>query len=743
MKGGWSGAARENLAKKAPLFLVAWAALAGATLNFSVVAGGFLLVGAMLFAPFRWHWWAVLGMTALVISVRLTRLLEPIEESLAEEGSRQVSGRLEVGQMLQNDSSERLGVFRSVEGRRRVLIVQADRYLAGDLLEVSGTLFVPGRNRNPGGFSQIEYWKVQGIHGGLKVHQEMKVGQTRRGWVIRQAGFLRAGLRGRISLGLPEESVAKTVIQAMVLGEKPPRSSPVSRAFRESGAMHVFAVSGLHVTMVGALAWFLLGFFPISRSKGFVAVLLVMIIYAFITGLRPPVLRATLMAACFLGAFYFRRRPALLNALSISFLISIFWSPLQIAGMGFQLSYGVLLAIIMMGHLIYGLTEKFVRGDSFLPMTLFSRRQRLGFYGRQRLGALWASSVAAWCGSIGLTLWHFGVVTPIATLASILLIPATMCVLGLAFLGVLVGLVFEPLAMWVNQLNGVVASSSYVVAREFSELPGAHVQVSKKAPADVIIFDTADGGGASLIDAGKVTLIDVGNEGFYLGELKGALNRWQLRPRVVLLTHPDGDHIGGISHALGEPGIEEVVVPVAKARSPAFKEGNKRAREVRAQWRVGEVGQCLDLGEGAVVEILYRGELPNAPLADNRGMVSRLVWKGWRVLFVGDLGIEDEEALLESGTDLSAEVVVMGMHDWGVSGQAHFIEAVGAKVVVVSSASFPVEKRVGSFWSAAMDEGGIKVFNQAVTGAVLVDFEDDYLELASFLVPENKYQIYR
>ncbi|MDB4791159.1 ComEC/Rec2 family competence protein [Akkermansiaceae bacterium] len=131
----------------------------------------------------------------------------------------------------------------------------------------------------------------------------------------------------------------------MVLGEKPPRDSEISRAFRQSGAMHVFAVSGLHVTLVGAIFWMVLMHLPIPRRVGVFFVILTMLIYALVTGLRPPAVRATLMAVCFLGAFFFRRRPSVFNALALSFLLVVLWRPSQVFDVGFQLSYGVLLAI--------------------------------------------------------------------------------------------------------------------------------------------------------------------------------------------------------------------------------------------------------------------------------------------------------------------------------------------------------------------------------------------------------------
>ena len=64
---------------------------------------------------------------------------------------------------------------------------------------------------------------------------------------------LKDEVKSRLTLGIKDEDAAK-IIQSMFLGEKFDRSDPVAQDFRLSGAMHVFAVSGLHVMLVAGIA---------------------------------------------------------------------------------------------------------------------------------------------------------------------------------------------------------------------------------------------------------------------------------------------------------------------------------------------------------------------------------------------------------------------------------------------------------------------------------------------------------
>ena len=112
------------------------------------------------------------------------------------------------------------------------------------------------------------------------------------------------------------------VIRAVVIGEQPPDADDLVAAFRNSGTLHAFSVSGLHVAMVGSIGWLLLRDSPECRGGGRCWCLLPLIFgYSWLTGNSPPAVRSAWMAAVFLGAFVFRRRPDLLNALGAVLLV--------------------------------------------------------------------------------------------------------------------------------------------------------------------------------------------------------------------------------------------------------------------------------------------------------------------------------------------------------------------------------------------------------------------------------------
>ena len=650
-----------------------------------------------------------------------------------------MEGVLILGRLETAFQKQRVGYFK-VEGEdaQKVMVMQGARFQVGEILEVKATLFSPEPARNPDEFSVSDYWERKSIQRGLSIVDSDSKGLRWQSSPIRWAESMKVGLQEGIRAGLEDDLVGQAVIQAMVLGDKPPADSEISVAFRESGAMHVFAVSGLHVTLVGAIAWMILVNTPVPRRAGVVVVLLVMMGYAMITGARPPAVRATLMAICFLGAFVLRRRPSLFNALALSFVLVVIWDPTQVKQVGFQLSYGVLLAIGAGVGMAYRLTGKFAEVDSFFPLRLLSVWQRRWLAVRRYFAALGATSIVAWLGSFPFMLWHFGIVTPISVVASLALIPLTTIILGLAFAGTFLGVISPELGKLSNRLNGAIARTAFHAAEGFASVPLGHWKTSPGSGADWVVFDPADGGAASYLNAGGGVMIDVGSEKFYRYSLRSILRRWGAEVETIALSHPDGEHVGGAHLLMKQGSLKRAIIPTMNAQSPSYRKFLSGAGEYGCELKVGVRGERFQLSEDVWLEVIREGLSKDRGIADNRIMVMRVHWKGWRVLLLGDMGLGDESALLKGEFDLAADVILLGRHHHGSSVNMPFLKATGAKAVITSAANYPPSEKPPENWIQTLENNGMEVFNQAETGAVLMDFEEEELELRAFLDEEKK-----
>ncbi|WP_265594542.1 hypothetical protein [Haloferula sp. BvORR071] len=125
-------------------------------------------------------------------------------------------------------------------------------------------------------------------------------------------------------------------------------------------------------------------------------------------------------------------------------------------------------------------------------------------------------------------------------------------------------------------------------------------------------------------------------------------------------------------------------------------------------------------------------------VADERVMVLRLHWRGWRILFTSDAGWSTERKLMDSGLDLTADLIVAGRNRTDSSLGEDFLAAVKPRAIIASHTDFPVAERIPKRWAEHCEAQGIRLFHQGKTGAVTLALgKDGALVLRGFLNGEE------
>lgn len=248
----------------------------------------------------------------------------------------------------------------------------------------------------------------------------------------RFAAYLRRGLEERPELA--------SVLVAMLLGEKAALTAEQELAFTRSGTAHIFSVSGLHVGVVAGAIQSLLLLLRMPRAIRVVAGLATLWFYVQVVGANPPAVRAFVMIAFLLarGLFGLPGNPlaALVAAAGLTLLIE----PHQLFGVGFQLSYLVVGAIVLMGMPLAERWRKAWRPFGALPEADWRWWQRgIDAVGREILAAL-AITVSALTASTPATIACFGLFTPGGLLANLVIVPLASLAIVAGFLSILAGL---------------------------------------------------------------------------------------------------------------------------------------------------------------------------------------------------------------------------------------------------------------------------------------------------------------
>ncbi len=205
------------------------------------------------------------------------------------------------------------------------------------------------------------------------------------------------------------------VLAAMTLGEKSHIDQLTRETYREVGASHILALSGLHLMIIYSVITLLLSW---RRIRLLSHVLIIISIWAFalLTGLSPSIVRASLMITVYaLLALGYREKMSV-NTLAFVAVAMLIVNPLALYDFGFQLSFTAVLAIVLINPLLYGLIP---------PHILMGHRLVKAVWG------LATVSISAQIGTAPLVAYYFGYFSTVFLPTNFIVIPLTTLILYL------------------------------------------------------------------------------------------------------------------------------------------------------------------------------------------------------------------------------------------------------------------------------------------------------------------------
>jgi len=290
-------------------------------------------------------------------------------------------------------------------------------------------------------------------------------------------------LQDILGRGLSDQPAARSLYRAMLLGEKAVLSPDQQNAFVRSGTFHIFSISGLHVAIISGALQMLLRWLRVPRRAAVIVALPLLWLYVQVTGGSSPAVRAFLMIACLLGAKIFRLPNNALSALAASALLTLLLDPLQLFSTGFQMSYAVVAALILMGT---PLGEKWAaRWKPFALLPLSSWRwghHKVDDWGREiirKLATGWTAFLASTPAGIG----FFGIFSPGSLLANLVIIPLSNLIIYIGFLSLVIGLVgLNPISALLNRAAALVIVFTDRLLQSGVALPGIFFTAEFRTP---------------------------------------------------------------------------------------------------------------------------------------------------------------------------------------------------------------------------------------------------------------------
>jgi ComEC/Rec2-related protein len=612
----------------------------------------------------------------------------------------------------------------------------------GDRVEVRAGAANIGPVRNPGQFDFPGHMRRLGIYSELRARYPNDcrvVSSGHGGWLNRFGIRARSWVKQQIEQDLTDAPTESALILSMLLGTKGDTPEEVHEQFQRTGTLHLLAVSGLHVGMIGAIVLRLLKVLRVHRRAAVIAIIVVLCLYAVVTGFSTSCVRATIMGVVLFAAFLFDRPVAVLNSLGAAALLILAWDTNQLFAPGFQFSFALVVTIVLAAAPIDRWTRRLAQPDAFLPKALWSPWLKVGqsFWGA--FAATLGVTLAAWLGSLIFMAGYFHLFSAGSILANLILVPIAFATLGLALFSLLVAPLSTQLLLVFNNANWVCAKAMLFVVEAFAILPGGHhyVELPARREPSVVEFTALDlqGGGALHLRAGgRDWLIDCGSEGSYKHTVLPYLrSRGVNRLDGFIATHGDAQHIGGALPLLANLRPRAVADTPLKDRSPYRRAWHA---EMAARGRGKSLlrrGDELEIDPSTRLRILYPPAGLQRSAADDKALVFMLEASGVRVLFTSDSGFFTEQWLRQHAPDLRAEVLVKGHHAKDLSGTADFLLRVQPQAIVCSAPGFGQSLEPLVAWEKAATGRGITVFRQDLCGAVRAEIRDGVIELRGFV----------
>jgi len=590
-------------------------------------------------------------------------------------------------------------------------------------------------------------------------------------WLPRR---LAGGIQARLGSLYPEEG---GLVEALVLARKEGLSPETREAFARAGTAHLLAISGFHVGVVAGLLLLAGGWLGLSHPARFLLGSVGVWSYVLLIGLPDAAFRAALILTLLSAGRFRHRAVAPLGALASAFLVSLLADPGALLRPGFQLSFAGALGLMLWAR----------------PLG-----QRLASFRSVPVPAVVASGVAAGAAATLATLplvgWHFGRISlvgiPVTLLAApfvTLAIPGIFLTLLLSLLspaaaaflarGVELNLaVFARLVSWtgalpfasvwvsrpavVSGLGGLLLGHLLVTLRPGLRGYGRRTILAMGAVSGLLVWPVVE----RAVGWGSVEMVvlDVGQGDALL--LRSPKGRWilvdagprteswdagartilpYLRSRgidglaLVLLTHPDMDHVGGAAAVLREEAVGRVLDPGLTTGTEAFLGVLEGAREAGVPWNVVSRGDSLDLdgvairvlwppgkGEGAGYRISGGGGRMRELLAEDganaASVVLELRYGSFSALLTGDAPTSVEEAVLPGLISPAVQVLKVGHHGSRTSTSPELLERVAPEVALISVGARNRYGHPAPEILSRLEGGGTRIFRTDQEGTLVL-----------------------
>lgn len=579
----------------------------------------------------------------------------------------------------------------------------------GDSLYIEGEFKQPEEARNYKGYNYKQYLKTKKIIGTVELEKAKMLKSSNGSFIHNIQKYIKDTINGTLT---DEEG---NLLLAILLGDKDKLSEDIQESFKTSNLSHMLAVSGAHVSYIILGLTYVLQNSIIGKKNEKIVCIIFLLFFMAITNFTPSVTRACIMAVLTLFSGIIYRKSDVYTNISVAALITLIFNPYNLLDLGFQLSYGGTIGIIIF---IKRIQEK------------KSNSKVINYIKQMALVSIYANIII-----IPIMMYHFNTVSFTFIISNIMASPILGIIVITGFLFIIASITVKPLTRLIAIFIKPILSILIKISQICSKLPFSNILVvtpymfnvisyyaiilycikSKKNnkckiiicllivlilinfiiyifPQKLRIFfiDVGQGDSTLIITPDKKTvLIDGGgSDSFDVGEkvlLPYLLDRRILKVDYVLISHFDTDHCGGILTIMEKVKVKNIIISEQAEHSENYERFKKLMIHKKIRLIEVKKGDKIKIGRYSEFKILFPTSrlLSENPL-NNNSIVAQFNYNNFKMLFTGDIEkLAEQQILKAEKAEIRADILKVAHHGSKTSSIPEFIKAVKPKIALI------------------------------------------------------------
>jgi len=672
--------------------------------------------------------------------------------------------------------------------------------LIGNYINLKGKIHYPSPSTNPYQFDYQKYLLNNGVKNILYV-DELKLekdlvfsGNYKDNWyfILKKFEITRNEILEKHSKNIKPPNLE--ILGGIVFGNETINPDEnIKESFKNSGLLHLLAASGLNVALIYGIWWWLAGLIRFPYNLSIYLGALFVVLYTFMTGFPPSILRAgTMLLFVLFGKIIDRNINSLASIFFAGFLILLF-SPTMLFDVGFQLSFVVTIGLVVCVPVFI---EKFKKIDDKYrekyKNTSRFKKYILFLFSPANLASIVFIPLIAQVFVVPLQIHYFNSFTPFSILANILVIPFIGILSFVGFVSSIFALVpvlnesgvfvfdmfANPLLSLLVKISEIFSSfkNSLIITYGFDIfqififwsmvlLFVLNIKNNFKVKKQVLVlfscvlilfvslikFDNFNKNfEIVMFDVGladsfliktpenKYIMIDTGKKAYKgWSSYDGVLKKYLKNERIsnlekLIITHFDSDHCADAVKIMELLKIKEVIIPQLKQKTKTAKEILEFMEENKIKNNIVKNNNEIYFEKDLKIKT-YVADLAN----ENEASIITLInYKDKNILFMGDSGIKAYNEI-KNYLPKNIEIIKIGHHGAKNSVNEEMIKNLNIRYALISSVQGDVN-HPHNLTINILNENDVKILSTERYGFIKAIFEDDKIKFLYFHKQDKK-----